>query len=101
MSMVLPVKPDGDVPIPHDVRERLRWNGSNVVMEEVGDSVILRRQDASDRAVRAEFDRNEIRRHVPRWDGPIGTSATWKAAVEHMFAERGRRHEYHSAIGYR
>ena len=90
MSKILPVKSNGDVPIPPDVRERLHWNGSNVVMEEVGDAILLRREGADPRAARQPFDWDEFRRHVPRHEGEPGTPESWKAAVDRMFVERGR-----------
>ena len=87
---MFPVKPDGGVPIPPDVRERLRWNGSNVVMDEVGDTVVLRRQDVGERTLSEKFDWDEFRRHVPRWEGAPGTENDWKAAVGRTFTERDR-----------
>ncbi|HEX8388413.1 MAG TPA: hypothetical protein VF636_05300 [Sphingomonas sp.] len=89
MSRLLPVKPDGDIPIPSDVRERLHWNGSTVVMEEVGETLVLRRHPDQAPAP-APFDWDEFRRHVPRWQGRPASIKDMDDAVGRMFAERGR-----------
>ena len=89
MGTIIPVKPNGDVPIPSDVRKRLQWDGSRLVMEQVGRTVILRREHDVETAD-VTFDWDAFRRHHPRWDGPPASRADIRAAVDRMFAERGR-----------
>lgn len=77
----------GQVVIPKEVRDALHWvPGLELSIIRSGDRVILEPR----RAPRERITYEEFRRRVPRHEGPAATIEEMNAAVDRMFAERGR-----------
>ncbi|HZF43355.1 MAG TPA: AbrB/MazE/SpoVT family DNA-binding domain-containing protein [Sphingomonadaceae bacterium] len=77
----------GQVVIPKDVRDALRWTpGLELSIIRSGDRLILEPR----RAPRERITYEEFRRRVPRHEGPAATIEDMNRAVDRMFAERGR-----------
>jgi len=89
MSIDIKLSSKGQIVIPKDVRDGLQLvEGSTLRLTRVGRQIVL---DAPEPAIeRPKISYEEFRRLVPRYEGPPATIEEMNAAVDRMFAERGR-----------
>ena len=88
MGIEITVSSKGQIVIPKDVREALGLEaGSRLVLERVGDRLILERPSPP----RERISYEEFRRRVPKYEGPPATIEEMNEAVDRMFAERPPR----------
>lgn len=79
----------GQVVIPKDIRDALRLSpGERLRVTREGRRVIIEALEAEPERERISYE--EFRRRVPRWEGPAASLEEMRAAVDRMFAERGR-----------
>ena len=89
MSVEIKVSSKGQIVIPKDVRDALHLGvGSTLQLTRIGRQSVL---EASDTAPdRPKISYEEFRRRVPRFKGKPATIEDMNAAVDQMFADRGR-----------
>jgi AbrB family looped-hinge helix DNA binding protein len=89
MSIDIKLSSKGQIVIPKDIRDSLNLEaGSTLKLTRVGRQILL---DAPEPATaRPKISYEEFRRLIPRHEGPPATIEDMKAAVDRMFAERGR-----------
>ncbi len=88
MNMDTKLSSKGQVVIPKDIRDALRLSpGERLRISREGRRIVIESIEAGDRA---KISYEEFRRRVPRWEGSPATIEDMDAAVEQMFAERGR-----------
>ena len=77
----------GQVVIPKDVRDLLKWkSGIDLEVIQRGDSVTLR-------PVRKQFPRitlEEFDRLIQPHEGPVGNEESWRAAIDEEFAKQAK-----------
>lgn len=87
MGIEITVSSKGQIVIPKDVREALGLRaGEKLMLERVGRRLIL--EPPAPQRKRISYE--EFRCRVPKYQGPPATIDDMNAAVDRMFAERGR-----------
>jgi AbrB family looped-hinge helix DNA binding protein len=79
------VSAKGQVVIPKDVRDRLHWHpGTELEVVDGPSGVMLRAKPPS--TTKRPFKESLARLHaIADYQGPIGTDAEWKDAIDEMF----------------
>lgn len=85
MNMRAKLSVKGQVVIPKDVRDLLKWkSGLDLEVIQRGDSVTLR-------PARKQFPRitwEEFDRLIKPHEGPVGNEESWQAAIDEEFAKQ-------------
>ncbi len=89
MSVEIKVSSKGQIVIPKDVRDALHLGtGSTLQLTRIGRQIVLEVSDTAPDRPKISYD--EFRRRFPRYEGKPATIEDMNAAVDQMFAERGR-----------
>ncbi len=89
MTSDITMSSKGQIVIPRTVREALKLAaGSRLRLTRVGKQIVL--EVSEPRSERPEISYEEFRSRVPRYRGSPATIEDMDAAVDRMFAERGR-----------
>lgn len=89
MNMETKLSSKGQVVIPKDIRDALRLSpGERLRVTRQGRRIIIEAIEPEPARERISYE--EFRRRVPRWEGPPVSMEDMRAAVDRMFAERGR-----------
>lgn len=87
MNAETTVSAKGQIVIPKDVRDRLHWaSGQKLEVVVTGEMVILKPAEPD----RPKIDYETFRRLVPKHEGPAISIEEMDAAVDAMFAAKGR-----------
>lgn len=79
------VSAKGQVVIPKDVRDRLKWTpGTELEVVDGAAGVMLRAKPPARKKLSFEEGMAKLRAVVD-YKGPVGTDADWKAAIDEMF----------------
>ncbi len=87
MNALIKISSKGQVVIPKDIRDALRLKaGESLEVSLRGRRIVMEAPEPP----RERISYEEFRRRVPRHEGPPATIEDMNAAVDRMFAEKGR-----------